>query len=114
MDTADHLDPTTAGHVHVEKHDVGLRVGDDVDCLVDLACFPDDLDRVTELGAYAAAHQPVAVHQHAADRAHARACRGTVSATSVPVGPLRIAALPPLRVIRPPIDSRMPRRSAGS
>src|SRR3954449_11374731 len=113
MHAADHLCASATGHVHVEQHDVGLGVGDDVDGFVHLAGFAHDLDRLAELGAHSAAHQPVVVDQHDADAAHARACRGTVSAASVPVGPLRMAALPPLRVIRPTMDSRMPRRSAG-
>src|SRR3954453_13181980 len=119
MDAADHLCASATGHVHVEQHDVGLGVGDDVDGFIHLAGFAHDLHRLAHpprpagRGPPPAAPQPVVVDQHDPDAAHARACRGTVSATSVPVGPLRMAALPPLRVIRPTMDSRMPRRSAG-
>ena len=66
---------------------------------VDVASLTNELDRSTgvsraELGAHAAAHELVVVDENDADGAH-EDTRATVSATSVPVGPLRTTPVPP-------------------
>src|SRR3954454_14668172 len=94
-----------------------LLVGDDADCLVAAARLADDRDIAAELGAHTAPDETMVVDQHDADRLAGHAVdtfRARVSATSVPVSPLRTVAVPPWRAIRPTIESRIPRRSAGT
>src|SRR5205085_2749742 len=78
-------------------------------------------DGVAQLGPDAGQDKPVVVHEeHAGPLGgvgpSARVGhRGITSSTSVPSsGWLRIAALPPLRSMRPMIESAMPRRSEGT
>ena len=79
--------------------------------VLDAGRVADELDVAFELGADAGAEQPVVVDD--GDAGHA--VPGSVSSTSVPApGSEWIAARPPWRAMRPTIDSRTPRRSAGT
>ena len=92
---------TTSGRCAVDQRDR----------LLDGGGLADDLDVALELGAHAGAEEPVVVDDH--DARHA--VPGSVSSTSVPApGAEWIAARPPWRAMRPTIDSRTPRRSAGT
>ena len=69
----------------------------------------EHVDEAVELGPHAGAEQLVVVDDH--DRRH----RSITSSTSVPSpGAVCSTARPPWRSIRPTIDSRTPRRSAGT
>ena len=108
---ADHRHAAAVGHVDVEQDDVGALRGDQRDRLLDAGRLADELDVALELGAHAGAEQPVVVD----DRDARHAVPGSVSSTSVPApGAEWIAARPPWRAMRPTIDSRTPRRSAGT
>ena len=115
-DASDHLAPVAAGQVHVEQHHVRDRLAHDADRLATSSASPTTSRRhrartVPRRG------QPVVVDEHDRSVAVTRsACRrrGQRQPTSVPPPVLRIAACPPSRAIRPTIDSRQPRRSAGT
>ena len=62
---------TTVGHVHVEQHDVGQSLDDELDGGVDLVGFTDDVDVSGDLGADARADQLVVVDEEDARSAHA-------------------------------------------
>ena len=89
------------------------------DGLLDRPGVAENVDQVLELGAHAGAEQGVVVDDDdasAVERIRSRRRSPSIrSATSVPPpGIARDLASPPSRSIRPMIDSRTPRRSAGT
>src|SRR5437870_1557722 len=101
--------------MYVEQHDVGVARNDAGDGIRDGAGFTDELEARAQLGADAREEGPVVVHEEHADPVVFHADRlGRRRWTSVPsAGLLAMAAVPPLRSIRPMIDSEMPRRSGA-
>src|SRR5205085_5823089 len=103
------------GHVDVEQDDVGRQLADGVDGLGHRRRVADDVDEAVELRAHAGAKQLVVVDEDDADAGSHGALGSSTSSTSVPPpGEAWIVARPPWRSIRPTIDSRTPRRSAGT
>jgi hypothetical protein len=108
-DLADHLHAAAARHLDVEQHDVGLGLEHEPHRVLDGRGVAAHLDEPVELRAHAGAEQVVVVDDH--DGRH----RFSTSSTSVPSpGAVCTTARPPWRSIRPTIDSRTPRRSAGT
>src|SRR5439155_4887792 len=102
-------DAAAVGHVDVEQHDVGAQLGDGRDRVVDGGGVAHELDAPLELGPHPGAEQRMVVDDE--DARHL----GSASSTSVPSpGAERTVARPPWRSMRPTIDSRTPRRSAGT
>ena len=111
-DARDHGLAAAVGQVHVEQHDLGIELADQRDRLGHAAGLADDVDDALQLAAHAGAEERVVVDQH--DAAH-HDLLGIVSSISVPSpGADLIVARPPARASRPSIDSRSPRRSAGT
>src|SRR5215211_4650522 len=108
-DPADHLHAAAVGHVHVQQNHVGACLADPAYGLLDGRRVADDLDQVLELRPHPRPEDLVIVDDHDPGARHS-----STSSTSVPEpGALVMFALPPLRSMRPTIDSRMPRRSVG-
>src|SRR5690606_3989354 len=113
------LGPTTTGparQVHVEQHDLRFERGDLRDRGIDIGRLADDVDGVAEVRAKPRAEDRVVVDDEHAGHAtppaiDASRCRCTSVPT--PPAPGATVAVPPARVIRPMIDSRMPSRSSG-
>ena len=84
---ADHGLTTAVGHVHIDEHDVGNTLADQLDGGVDLRRLAHDVDVRTQLDANAGAEQVVVVDeehtQPSGVAAHGRV-RRIVSSTSVP------------------------------
>ena len=71
LESAEHLQPSPAGHVDVEQHDVRTMLGDRGDGAVDVLGLGHDLDGVAtlvpqllQLGADAGAEHGMVVDQH--------------------------------------------------
>ena len=60
----------TAGHVHIDQHDVGIAFADHLDGRVDVGGGTDHVDVVVQLGAHPREEQLMVV-----DEEHARSCR---------------------------------------
>src|SRR3954468_24217021 len=109
----DHLHAAAVRHVHVEQDDVGRAGLDGVDGRAHGPGLAGDLEQRLELRPHAGAEELVIVDDQHARPGHPRSS-STIS-TSVPdPGELDTRARPPFRSIRPMIDSRRPRRSAGT
>ena len=99
--------------MHVQQHDVGLRLRDLGDRLGHRARVPDERELLPELVPNAAREQLVVLDQEDPD--HVARLLGIRSRTSVPWPiALSITATPPLRSMRPSIDSAIPWRSVGT
>ena len=94
----------------------GARARDQRDRLGDRRRVADDVDEPVELGAHAGAEQLVVVDEHDPRRGHGvmpPRARARARPRCRRRGAAWIAARPPWRSMRPTIDSRTPRRSAG-
>ena len=126
MDAAQHGVAAAAGQVHVEQHDVGEALVDELDGRLGLVRLAHHLDRVAELGLHAGPEHRVVLDEEDAGpagrrraarrRAHlTRSRRGMDSWTSAPSpGAERTTAEPPKRAMRARIDWAMPWRSSGT
>src|SRR4051812_25198096 len=94
--------------MHVEQHDVGLEFRDAAHRVLDGGRVPEHVDQPVQLGLHAGAEELVVVDDD--DAGHP-----STSSTSVPwPGREWTVAVPPWRSMRPTIESRTPRRSAGT
>ncbi len=94
----------------VEEDDIGESLTDHLDCGLYVRSLADDPHRIPELSSDAGTEEVVVVDDEDGDRlAHGP----SDSRTSVPVpGPVLICVSPPVRSIRPTMESRTPRRSS--
>src|SRR3990172_605797 len=98
--------------MHVEQHHVGLAPEHGRHRLLHRPRVSDDLERVAELGPDAAREQLVVLDDEDADHGRAPGMRRRNSGPRP--GSLWMAATPPVRSMRPSIDSAIPWRSGGT
>ncbi len=118
--------PAAAGQVHVEEHDVGQALADELDGGGRLVGLAHDVDGVPELGLHAGAEHGMVLDQEDAwappDPQRSRRGRSlhpfAPGHEELDLGPSpgaeRMTASPPKRATRDSIDWAMPRRSAGT